>query len=177
MAPLPINNTACLFLDYSTCGREHTAMIRYDDTASSGDAMAVMDAFLTALDPGLTQLDVIGARVRDLGGAVTYPVTWTGAAQYGTTIGPTYKSAAYLDFVGRSIDGRRCRVAIFGPGDFFDATNEDYRFTTGDSAVVASAVAVLEAGIGTPCSISGLAVNWNQYANTGVNAYWRNHIR
>lgn len=177
MAPLPGNNTAVLYVDYSTCGHDHTLQCRYDDTASAGDAMALVDAFLTALDPGLTQTDIIGARVRDQGGSVTYPVTWTGAAQYGGTAGPAYKSAAYLDFVGRSIDGRRARIAVFGPGDFFDATNEDYRFTTADSAVIAAAVAVLEGGIGTPCSISGEAVNWHQYANTGVNAYWRNHIR
>lgn len=177
MASLPVNSTACLFLDYSTCGENHTCMVRYGTGASAGDAMALLDALLTALDPGLTQLDVIGARVRDLGGSVTYPVTWSGDAQYGGTPGPHYKSAAYLDFVGRSIGGRRSRIAIFGPGDFFDVANSDYRFTTADSATIAAAVAVLEGGVDVPVSIDGDAVNWNQYANTGVNAYWRNRIR
>jgi hypothetical protein len=58
-----------------------------------------------------------------------------------------------------------------------DTSSEDYRLTTGESAPVAAALAVLEAGSGTPVAIDGDPVNFHQYANMGVNAYWRNHIR
>lgn len=177
MAPLPSNNTGVLFLDYTTCTVEHTVQIRYASASSVGAAMTLLDDLLTSLVSGLTKLEVIGARHRAVGANVTFPIAWTGAASYGTVVGPRYKGAAYLDFVGRGITGRRLRIAIFGPGDFFDTANEDYRFTVADSAVVAAAVAVLEAGSAVPVDISGSEVTWNQYANTGVNAYWRNKIR
>lgn len=177
MAPLPSNSTACLFLDYSTCGVDHTVQIRYVAPSLIAGAMAFLHSLLQAVEPGLTLLTVLGARQRASGSIFSFPVTWTGDPTYGTVLGPRYKGAAYLDFVGRGITGRRVRIAIFGVNDFFDATNEDYRFTTADSAVVADAVAVLEAGAAVPTDISGSEATWNQYANTGVNAYWRNRIR
>lgn len=177
MAPLPSNSTACLFLDYSTCGVEHTLLCRYDSPGSTAEAMDRIDAFLTALDPGLTELTVIGARNREVGSNITLPIAWTGAATYGGTLGPRYKGAAYLDFVGRDTAGRRARVAVFGPGDFFDTANEDYRFTTTDSAVIADAVDVLLGSANSFLSISSEVPLWYPYANTGVNAYWRNRIR
>jgi hypothetical protein len=139
--------------------------------------MILLHDLLTVLDPGLTLLTVLGARFRAEGSNITLPLVWTGDSNYGGTLGPRYKGAAFLDFVGRDVEGRRCRLEIFGPGDFFDTTNEDYRFTSTDSAVVADAVAVLQAGSGTPVSIAGNDVGWYPYANTGVNAYWRNRIR
>jgi len=134
-------------------------------------------ALLVALDPGLTELTVTGARNRELGANVTVPVTWIGDVSYGGAIGPRYKGAAYLDFVGRDTSGRRVRIAIFGPGDFFDATNEDYRFLTTDSSVIAAARSVLDGTANTFITISGEKPTWYSYANTGVNAYWRNRIR
>lgn len=177
MAPLPSNNTAVVYLDYNTCGEDHTLQMRHDGTASNDDTMAVMDAFLLALSPGLNLVTIIGARARDAGGAVTYPLTWPGDPTYGSGAGPHYESANFLDFIGRSIGGRRCRVSVFGWSVQADAGGEDYRLSASESTAVAAALAVLEAGSGTPVSIDGDPVNWHQYANMGVNAYWRNHIR
>ena len=177
MAPLPSNTTAVLFLDYSTCGVDHTLQVRYDSPAGVGDAMTDLESFLDALDSGLTEMLITGARNREVGGSVTLPVTWTGSATHGGAVGPRYKGAAYLDFVGRDTAGRRARLAVFGPGDFFDTANEDYRFTTADSAVIDAAVAVLNGTTNTFLSISGEHPIWYPYANTGVNAYWRNRIR
>ncbi len=137
----------------------------------------MFDAFLTALSPSLQQITIIGARVRDLGGSVTYPVTWDGDATYGGGAGDHVNSAMYLDFVGRSIGGRRARIAMFGATGPFDGASDDYRLTAAEDLSVAAALAVLEALAACPVAIDGDVVNWHQYANLGVNAYWRNHIR
>lgn len=177
MAKLPSNSTAVVYLDYSVDGENHTLQMRRNETASNDDVMAVMDAFLLAISTQVDQITIIGARARDAGGIVTYPLTWPGDPAYGSGTGFHYQSANYADFVGRSIGGRRARVAVFGWKVQADVTNEDYRLTATENASVAAALAVLEAGSGTPVAIDGDPVNWQQYANLGVNAYWRNHIR
>jgi len=177
MAPLPSNNTNVLYLDYITCLEPHTTQIRFGSGAGIGGAMTVLNDLLAAIDNSIRNLDVIGARVRDQFTNVTYPVTWTGLSSYGSGAGTHNESAYYWDFVGRSIDGRRCRVAVFGAVLPADATNNDFRITAGESTRVQDCLDVLEAGIDCPVSISGQAVNWQQYVNIGTNAYWRNNIR
>jgi len=176
MAPLPSNNTGVLFIDYETCGINHTLQARFDGVQSFNDSMALLDGFLTALDPAMYQINILGARVRDQGGNVTYPVTWTGAASYGNAPGPKQAGAWYFDFIGRSIGGRRCRIEVFGAPVVADETGEDYRLPAATS-YIGAALAALESDGGAVCAIDGDAVNWHQYANTGVNAYWRNRIR
>lgn len=177
MAPLPVNSTATLFVDYQTCGEGHTLQIRFGVGGSAGDAMTVADALLTALSGELRLITIQGARVRDLGGSVTYPVTWTGAATYGSGAGLHFETAYYMDFVGRSLDGRKCRVSVFGHAAPADLTGDDFRMFASDSSAVANALTALEADPNTPVSISGDTVNWHQYADIGTNAYWRNRIR
>ncbi len=176
MAPLPPNNTAVYFLDYSVASHNHTVQCRFGSGGSVGDAGAFMDAFLTAFGTELYLITVIGARVRDQGSDVTYPVTWDGAATYGSDVGPEYASAQFADFIGRSIDGRRARIEMFGLKNIIDGSNNDFRKS---SAVtwVGAVLAVLGASSDVPVSISGEPVNWHDYVNTGINAYWRNHIR
>lgn len=177
MAALPSNNTGVFYLDYSAGGEDHTLQIRFGDASSPGEAMTVAHNLLTALDAGLTLLTVRGARVRDQGSNVSYAVTWTGDASYGGSAGAHEKAAYYIDFVGRSLGGRRVRIAVFGMGDAFDATNHDYRYTAAESEIVANAIEQLEAGSAVPVAVDGDVAAWHQYANVGVNAYWRNRIR
>lgn len=178
MAPLPVESTARLFVDYTTCSEQHTMMVRYGVGGSVSDAIAMLDAFLIALDDFVLAATIDGARVSDLGSTVTYPVAWTGAAGFGDGTGTHYKTANYLDFVGRSIGGRRVRLAVFGAVFHADTVGTgDYRFNATDEARVAAALAVLEASSDTPVAIDGDPAVWQQYANCGVNAYWRNHIR
>lgn len=177
MPALPGNNTAVLYVDYTVGTFTHTMQFRFNASGSASDAMAAADAFLTALSAGLVTLNITGARVRDAGGSVSYPVTWTGASSYGSGGANPDNSAYFFDFVGRSLDGRRCRVSVFGNSAAADNTQHDFRLNASASATIANAIAALEADPNTPCSISGDTVNWHQYANVGTNAYWRNHIR
>jgi len=177
MAPLPSNTTAVLYVDYDTCSEGHTLQVRFGTTSSVSEAMDFVDALLTAMASVMFLHTITGARVRDLGGSVTYPVTWTGATTYGTGAGVHNASAYYMDFIGRSIGGRRCRIAVFGVGFASDDTNDDFRITAGESALVQNCLDALEAGAAVPVAIDGDPVSWHQYANIGTNAYWRNHIR
>lgn len=176
MAPLPSNSTGVFFLDYTTEGRQHTLQIRFGTGSSALEAAGVAEAFLTALGTNMYVMTVDGARVRDAGGSVTYPVTWGGPATFGSGTEGLYATAQYVNFVGRSIGGRRCRLAVFGWKGIVDTGDDNFRFS---SAVgwVAAALAALEALPECPVSVDGDVVNWQQYANTGINAYWRNHIR
>ncbi len=176
MAPLPSNNTGVLFVDYNTCGEDHTIQCRFNAAASFNDSMALMDGFLTAISASTQLITITGARVRDVGSNVTYPVTWTGAATYGSGAGTHDQAAWFFDFVGRSIGGRRVRMAVFGAQTIVDGSGHDYRLDTG-TASIAAAIAALESDGNACCAIDGDAPSWHQYANSGVNAYWRNHIR
>jgi len=177
MAPLPSNNTAVLFVDYSGCGENHTVQVRYGTGASAADAMTLLDAVWFAMSPRLRLVTVTGARVRDISTNVTYPVTWTGAVNYGSGAGFHFESAYYADFVGRSIDGRRCRLAFFCAQAPADITSNDFRVSATESTDVDDAITALNAGTDVPVTISGQAVNWQTYTNIGTNAYWRNRIR
>lgn len=177
MAPLPVESTGRLFVDYSTCQEVHTAMVRFGTGGNAGDAMAMLDSFWIAITSLMYLGTIQAARVADLGSTVTYPVTWTGAASFGSGAGSHYQTANYVDFVGRSIGGRRVRLATFGLISHADTSNSDYRHQATDSAAVAAGLAVLEASTDTPVAIDGSPAVWQQYADIGVNAYWRNHIR
>lgn len=177
MASLPSNNTGVLFLDYSTCLENHTAQVRFGDAGTPADCMIVLDEMLTAMVAFLYQVDIIGARVRLEGENVTNPVTWTGDASYGGDPGPHYGTAQFVDFVGRSGDGRRVRMEFFGAQAYFDGGGDDYRFQSADFPFVANCLASLTSKTGCAVSISGLSVSWKSYGNGGVNAYWRNRVR
>lgn len=177
MAPLPVNSTARFFLDYETSGHPHTLMVRFGTGSSPGDAMTLVHNFLDALSPLIFLLTVQGARVSNISSGVSFPVTWTGDPTYGSGVGDSTNTAWYLDFVGRGIGGRRARLAVFGSTNVRDGANDDYRISTSDSAAVLAAVQALEAGSDVPVTIDADAVNWHQYANVGMNAYWRNRLR
>lgn len=176
MAPLPSNSTGVFYLDYSVGGHDHTMQIRFGSASSALEAAGVADAFLAAVSSQLFLITIIGARVRDAGTNVSYPVEWDGELTYGTGADGEYTSALYMDFVGRSLDGRRCRIAVFGSKAGVDPADKNYRWDVTNSWV-AGGLAALEALPNCPVTISDAPVNFKQYANTGVNAYWRNHIR
>lgn len=175
MAPLPFNNTNVLFVDYSTTINDHTLLCRFDADDTGADAMATVDAFLTALSPQLGDILINGARVQLLGTNVSFDVTWTGAVGYGDGTQTPASDAIFVDFVGRSSDGRRVRAAVFGTKTLTGGDN--YRAVPGEVAAFDDARDILEGTGAAFLTISGLVPIWKQYANTGVNAYWRNHNR
>ena len=177
MAPLPSNNTGVVFLDYSVAGESHTVQIRYADPSTAVDAMDTLDDILAAAAASFRQITIEGARHRAEGSNVTLPLTWTGAATYGSGGGSRFETAYYMDFIGRSPDGRRVRLSLFGLAVPADTIGEDFRLSTSDSGVVANVVTVLNTATTTAVAIDGGEPVWYDYANIGTNAYWRNRFR
>jgi hypothetical protein len=175
MAPLPANNTDRYFLDYETGGHNHTMVMRTETSIAAVAASDVFDQLLTALHDLLFQITIVGLRFQEEGTNVSLPRDWAGDATYGGSVGASYTSAQYLDFVGRGADGRRARVAVFGAT--FIQQGNDYRATPTEQPAIGDAIEVLNTNPDYFEAISGSAVSWYAYANTGVNAYWRNHIR
>lgn len=175
MAPLPFNSTSILFVDYSTTVNDHTLLCRFDGDSTGEIAMGVVDDFFGALSPQLGDILILGARVQLIDTNVSFDVAWTGAVGYGDGSQTPASDAIFVDFVGRTITGRRARAAVFGTKTLTGGDN--YRAVPGEVAAFDAARAVLEGTTDSFLGIDGNAPIWKQYANTGVNAYWRNHNR
>lgn len=175
MAPLPSNNTACLFVDYSVGGEDHTMLVRIGAGSTVADAMLALSDFLTTLVATIFTITITGARQRAVDAIVTTPVTWIGDATYGTGTATHAQSAWYINFVGRSPQGRKVRLAVFGAVNIVDLAENDYRLPA--TGAVEDAIAVLQAADTVIVAIDGNGPIWYPYANLGVNAYWRNRIR
>lgn len=175
MAPLPANNTAVLFVDYTVQLHQHTLQCRYDIPNTPEDAMTSVAELLAALSSFMSTTTIDGARFRNKDSDVSTDIAWTGATGYGEGTGSEFVTAYYVDFVGRSAGGRRVRVAVFGVENFIAGGN--YRASLGESGPVDAGQAVLAAAEGTFLAIDGQQPIWKTYGNLGINAYWRNQIR
>jgi hypothetical protein len=175
MAPLPSNNTKVWFLDYVVCSEEHTLQARSGDSVDASEASADLDQLLSAITDEIFEMTITRLRVREQGSTVSLPATWSGGATYGDGAGVHGQSAQYGDFVGRSFEGRRVRLAIFG----WKATisGVDFRVTSAEDSAIADAVALLNTTSDMFLAIDGTVPVWYDYANLGDNAYWRNRIR
>jgi len=175
MAPLPPDGTARVWIDYHTCGEDHTALIRFKAPATDVEVADAFNAFVGAVGAFFALSTFIGARVAALGSNVSNPAAGSWPVSWGSGAGDHAMTAHYLDFVGRSFDGRRARIALFGC--LVTQQGDDYRATSAESSVITDGVAVLN---GTPnifLSINEFQPVWYPYADMGVNAYWRNRIR
>jgi len=175
MAALPPSNTVRYFLDYTVNGIEHTIQMRVGAGATDGGASSSFSAFLATLSPNFYLINVIGMRKANLGSDVTNPVTYTGTTSFGSgTASDNLARAAFLSFVGRSTDGRRVRIFVYGTKITAEG---DYRVDVSEAAEVDSAVFLLNSATGVFLTISGLQPVWKAYANEGVNAYWQRRSR
>lgn len=175
MAPLPPDSTARVKVNYSTCGFEHTAMIRFKEPNTVDDVVTEFNALITAIGSLFYLSSFIDAQVAVSGSNVFNPVAGGWPVTWGSGVGPNYATAHYLDFVGRSLDGRRVRLALFGCQSY--TSGDDYRALSTESAAVDDAVNVLNDAEGVFLSINGFQPIYKSYANIGVNAYWRNKVR
>lgn len=175
MAPLPPNSTARVKIQYNTCEFDHELQIRYAAPNTVDDVITEFNSFINAIEGLLFESTFIGAQVAASGSNVfndvagSWPVTW------GSGVGAKVSTAWYYDFIGRSVDGRRVRMAVFGAKQI--STTDDYRAFSAEVADIEAGVAVLNGAEGVFLSINQFQPIWKPYANSGVNAYWRNKIR
>lgn len=175
MAPLPPDSSARVWIDYHTCGEDHTCMIRYKAPATVTDVADAFTALISHIGGAFALSSLVGVRDAADGSNVSNPSAGTWPVSWGSGAGDHAMSAHYIDFVGRSLDGRRVRLALFGASE--SQGGDDYRLTSAENAAVLASVAVLN---GTPnifISINKFQPVWYPYADVGINAYWRNRIR
>lgn len=175
MAPLAPDSTARVWVDYHTCSEDHTLLIRYKDPATTDDVADAFSELMTLIGAFFAVSTVNGVRAAALGSNVSNPIAGGWPTGWGSGAGDHAMSANYLDFIGRSLDGRRTRLAIFGC--IVRQQGDDYRATIAESSVVNDGVSHLNSFPNIYLSINEFKPVYYPYANMGVNAYWRNRIR
>lgn len=174
MAPLPVDNTARTVVRYSSGGNTHDLVVRHANTAAPTAIGTAVDAFLTALDPNLWGMVVLDAIRYPVNVNISTPsILGIEGNTYGAGSPSTEQEPDYIDFVGRSIAGRRVRVTVFGPTDL----GGNYRVSIGEFASIAAALTALTSDADVFWAIDGTVPNWKSYANTGVNSYWQKQQR
>lgn len=180
---LPANNTARLFVDYTTGRLNHSLVVRYDGILSLSQVTTGVATFLEAVRNVLPQQwAVTGARVQEAGSLFSLPTALGDLDGFvGTNGSPTVNEndePRQVTFTGRSLaSGRNVRVGLFG---LLFTTPSTYRLTRDGLATnVGSALDVLAAQSfgGVFVAIDGANVLWNQYANVNYNSYWESDAR
>jgi hypothetical protein len=175
LPPVEPSNTQRYWVDYTVAGHGHTLQMRTTDTVLDADAGATMAAFFAALTSQLLVLTIDGFRKAEINSNISFPVVWPGDDTYGAGAGDPYQSAHFMDFVGKGSGGRRVRASVFGVA--LEQFGGDYRMSAAESTVVADTIAVLTSDVEMWLDIGLNNPVWHNYANMGVNAYWRNKIR
>ena len=174
MAPLPPENTARYWVDYSVGGINHSFQVRFDGTTSPSALGSTLNAFLNTLAPLLNQIIIEGVRFAPEGTNISNPVvTGIEGNTYGVGTPAANETADFLNFVGRTAGGRRVTLAIYGILEVDDF----YRLNASESTIVASAVAILNGEEGLFLGIDGLNPVWKPYVNNAASGYWQRNLR
>lgn len=174
---LPPTNTQRWFYDYTVEGDQHSLMMRSANDITPAEAAEAIDLFLLAIDGELVEITTVGLRVAEAGSNITNPASPTGlSATYGSGSGVIINAPLQVTFVGRSADGHKARVGIFG---WNGQTDDSWRMTIAENAGVAAEVTNLNSlsAAGLFVSISGEGALWKPYANIGYNDHWVKRAR
>lgn len=176
MAPLPDNNTACVWVGYNDGYNDHELQVRYRPPAVAADAITTVVGFFEVLAPLLYLITITGVRYRAAGSTVSLPNVWPGAATYGAFLMPENQAPRQLNFVGRDTGGRMVRWALFG---FNGNTPGSYRINAADLEEIGEAIAYLDeqSDAGVWSTIGGLVPTIYPYANVNYNSYWETEAR
>lgn len=181
LPPLPDNNTARLFVDYTTGRNAHTLICRYDQQNDLAVPIGAVLQFLTALQPVLNLLwAVTGVRNQAAGSIVTLPVDPLGLDGFqGGSQSSLDLSKEPLQYVwtGRGEQtGRQVRVGVYGIQAEPPAT---YRWTgAGRPAWAADAAESLRLTRNLAfITIGEDSAVWRDYVNANYNSYWETEAR
>jgi len=173
--PLPAidpSNTVRYFYDYSVGTIEHTLLCRVTDDVGLSEATDQIDQFLTAIGGGLVTITSVGLRKAEKGSNITNPVD-LGLIQatYGSGVQAAINNPLQVTFTGRSGDGHKARVSMFG---WEAQTDNSWRYTTSENSDVLAAVTALQGAQAAGCfvSITGHDVLWHPYMNIAYNDHW-----
>lgn len=177
MAPLPPNNTARTWTDYSDGINEHSLMVRFDATALSvADALGFVANFLLDISDSLYQLTIIGARWAEQGSNIAIPVTWPGDSTYGTNPLPPKDAPRELRWEGRDQGGRKVSYAVYGTNI---TTPDIFRVISSGANLPNLGVLAINAGSAEGCfqTIGGNRPTMKNYVNVNFNSYWEAQMR
>lgn len=174
MAPLPPQNTARYFLDYTTTGRNHTMEVRAIGAHSPAAFGSVMNGILLATTSLYNLITVSTVRFAVNGSVVSNPVTsGIEGNTYGSGAGTADDAPRAINFVGRSPAGRRVRLMIFG----YKGGISTWRVTTAESVPIQNALATINGDANFFAAIDGIKAIWKPYVNVMYNAYWTRKVR
>jgi len=176
MAPVNPNNTQRWWFEYFDGVNNHELMLRGDTDATTGDMISVFSDFITALDPVLHEITVIGGRYADQGSNISNPFTYDGAPTSGTGELSEALAPREISYEGRSNDGRIVSYSMFG---LLGTTSGNFRYAAGENAALdaARAVLVAAANAGVLVTISGGKPIFKTYINLNYNSYWERQAR
>lgn len=175
MAPLPINSTARVLVDYTVNSRSHVMSARVGAPEDADVALGAMADILSALGGSNCVLLIAGARFIAEGSDVSIPIVWPGDTSYGSGAATDRFAASYQSFVGRDTGGKRVRFTVFG---FAGAgTDDNFRAPEEDTGRVTEVLTILRETEGCFITIGGSTAIWNPYVNTGENAHFRDKFR
>lgn len=171
MAPLPEESTKRYWGVYTVAEDEHRVLMRVANTVTDAQAVAEMEDFFLQLQPSLgTDVVFTGMEVAALGSNVRNPVAITGPIT-GTAAGSIagVQEPRSWTIKGRSVDGRRVGVTIFG---VFANTPTSWEEEPIVVAGLADARDVLNAPGNFWLSISGLKPVWYNRVTVNYNDHW-----
>jgi hypothetical protein len=192
LPPLPENNTARLFLTYTTgtaaTAQEHTVSIRYN--AAQATPSDIMLDLAEAMEGETLEAQLfegwrfLSAETQAAGSQVRLPVTLPGALAgilgTGNNAPTPPDQAREVRLIGRGlVSGRRVSMSFFGI-DGTAIAEQDFRFTPAGGTLLFSIrglAAALAASGAAFTSIAGDATTWYAYVNWQFNSHWETEQR
>lgn len=179
------NNTARVWVTYTSMGKEHEMLFRCILGSDPAPFLVTVQGICTTM-ASVMRLDdsFVSARYADLGSDFSYPVPWTvidGTATNTPSAGDP--ESRFVSFMARdNFVGARLRFELFsGSNILFTDTNN--RFQPGDVAALDNIVNDLQVAATVPatnarlCTISRGQPVFYEYINTGWNSYWQRKQR
>jgi len=177
MAPLPVDNTMRLFVDYRVGGADqHTLMLRFNqaDTDEETAILKVHDALSDSTAVFYTDTVFESIRIAAQGNPASFPFSWSPITGTASTTGrPVDFRARFLSFVGRSADARNWHVEFFGATLIPDA---NFIILDSEAPALATLRDTLLADPDPVVSISNEVIIPLNYFTTRVSSYWQKRI-
>jgi hypothetical protein len=172
---LPVNNTARLFIEYTSGGQDHVCIVRMTDGAHEQEGMDQYATLRPLIAAYLPSTDAVkGARFCERLSTVSFPLA---VAPVAGSLGPSFapdNKPNFVSFTGRSRDGYRVKLTVFSAAVLETERYREVAPTTGPAAALLGYLRNAATNIVT---ISGQKPIWNNYVNQGVNAYYQRKQR
>lgn len=188
MPPLPQNNTARIWIDYTSKGRKHSMMVRAAGTPSSVNASEQATAIANYLKGSMLATDsFLSARMSLAHSAFSLPISFI--AVPGSLPGSTVQYQEDPDSTMWSLTGRGAVTARKWRFDFYTAVShgapwpDNNRFENGEypdlDGVRVGLLAILigESAVLPAVTVEGDVPVVNAYWNIRKNGYWQTKQR